>query len=89
MKTKSGFEFDIAPEALDDMELVDAIADMDSSPVGISKVLKIMLGNDERRRLYDHVRDDAGRVPASRVAAELEDIFSLLTDELKKSKSSP
>lgn len=79
MKTKSGFEFDIKPEVLDNMELVDAIAELDEDPVGFSKVLKLILG-DDRKRLYDHIKKTRGvdRVPVEAVGEEIEEIFKSL-----------
>ena len=85
MRTASGFEFELDPKQLDDMELIEALADLDKNPTGIPRVLRLILGDDGKGRLYEHCRDESGRVPASRVAAELVEIFRLGQDAVKKS----
>ena len=74
--TKSGFSYELDETKLDDMELLDAIAEMEGNPLNISKVLKTILGNDQRKALYDHLRDDTGRVSVKAVAEAIADIFS-------------
>ena len=85
MKTKSGFEFTIDAKSLDNMELIDAIAELETNQLALPKVLTLLLGKDQKARLYDHVRDESGRVSVEKIGAELADIFSLASAELKKS----
>lgn len=85
MKTKSGFEFELDPAAMDNMELVEALADMEDNPAAMPRVLTLFLGMDQKKKLYEHVRDDSGRVSVTRVAAELTEIFQLASAETKKS----
>lgn len=85
MRTSSGFEFELDPKRLDDMELIEALADLDKNPTGIPRVLRLILGDDGKDRLYEHCRDESGRVPASRVGAELTEIFRLGQESIKKS----
>ena len=84
MRTASGFEFQIDKAALDDMELVEALANIDKDPTVIPTILRLILGDEGKGKLYEHCRDESGRVRASRVAAEITDIFRLATDDLKK-----
>lgn len=80
-KTKSGFEFQVDENALDNMELVDAIADIgdDPDPVEVSHVIKLLFSKEEKRRLYDHVRDKStNRVPLKKLGDEIADIFESL-----------
>lgn len=75
-KTASGFEFALAEEALNDMELLDALTEVnEQNPLGISKACRILLGDEQRRRLYDHIRGDNGRVAIDAVTNELLDII--------------
>ena len=62
-KTSTGFEFDIEDERLDDMELVDIMAEIDENPLLMPKLCKMLLGEEQKKRLYDHLRSDDGRVP--------------------------
>lgn len=85
MKTPNGFEFEVDPAALDNMELIEALSAMESNPVAMPRVLDLFLGQEQKKKLYDFVRDDAGRVSTMRVAAELAEIFKAASAETKKS----
>lgn len=74
--TKSGFSCDIDPDVLNNMELVDDLAEVQAgNALAISRVCLKILGKDNRARLYDHVRNKAGRVPPDKVDAELGEIL--------------
>lgn len=83
--TKTGFQFCVDPNAMNDMELVDILADdtMDDS-FRMSHVVRKLLPGDQRKALYDHVRID-GRVPVDAVIAEVEDIFAAMGKNGKNS----
>lgn len=83
--TKSGFRFEVDPNAMNDMELVDVLADdtIDEA-FRMSHVLKKLLPGNQRKALYDHVRKD-GRVPVDAVVAEVEEIFSAMGNTGKNS----
>ena len=74
-KTETGFEFTVDPAVMDNMELVDAIAEVDTNPVAVSKVLKMVLDDSQRKALYDHLRTPEGRVPVKAVGEAIADIF--------------
>lgn len=79
-KTNSGFEFEIDALALDDMELIDAVAEtMDGNPLAFSKVCNKLFDADQKKRLYEHLRKN-GRVPFEAISAEITDIFTALGD---------
>lgn len=83
--TKSGFRFEVDPNAMNDMELVDVLADdtLDEA-FRMSHVLKKLLPGNQRKALYDHVRKD-GRVPVDAVVAEVEEIFNAMGNAGKNS----
>lgn len=74
-KTSSGFEFSIEDHVLDDMELVDAIVEVDNDLSTISKVVKMILPAEQRKALYDHLRTPHGNVPIMDVVNEVVEIF--------------
>ena len=74
---KSGFEFEVADDVCDNMELLDAVVDADENPLAVSKIVKLLLGEDQRRALYDHLRDESGRVPVLSVSNAVAEIFQL------------
>lgn len=75
--TASGFRYDIDEKNTDNMELVDAIAEViDGDSLAVSKVCRLILGDAQRKRLYDHLRTADGRVPVEAVTREIIEIFS-------------
>lgn len=74
-KTKSGFEYSIDPQVLDNMELLDAIAEIENNPLAVSKVVGMVLSAEQRKALYDHLRTPDGRVPVKAVSDAVTDIF--------------
>lgn len=83
--TKSGFHFRVDENAMNDMELVDILADntMDDC-FRMSHVLRKLLPGEQRKALYDHVRVD-GRVPVDAVVSAVEDIFTAMGQAGKNS----
>lgn len=85
--TSSGFKFKVKDEALDNMELVDALEasdDENEAPLAMSRICKLLLGED-KKKLYDHVRLEDGRVPTEAIGREVTEIFQLMGDEGKNS----
>ena len=74
-QTSTGFAFSIDETVLDNMELLDAIAESEEDPIGISRVCVLLLGKDGRRQLYDHLRQEDGRVPVEAVSQAMVEIF--------------
>lgn len=75
-KTASGFEYSINPDVMDNMELLDAIVEIDANPLALSQVLRMVLGDEQRKALYDHLRTEDGRVPVKAVSEAITDIFN-------------
>lgn len=75
-KTSTGFEFDIEDECLDDMELVDIMAEIDENPLLMPKLCKMLLGEEQKKRLYDHLRSEDGRVPIEATTNAIQEIFN-------------
>lgn len=76
--TRSGFVFSIDDNAADNMELIDALADMqnESDILAVSRVTNILLGPKQKKALYDHLRLSDGRVPVEAVSQAVIDIFT-------------
>ena len=74
--TKSGFEFEIDEKCLDDMRMLEAISESMDNPLLFPKVFTMLLGKEQKERLYKHLEDENGRVPTAAVSAELNAIFS-------------
>lgn len=74
-KTSTGFAFCVDEKQLDNMELVDAIAEVEENPVAVSKVIRMILGN-QKKALYDHLRTEDGRVPIQALTNALVEILT-------------
>ena len=75
-KTKSGFAYSIEEDRID-QEFLDALAEADDgNPLKISKAIRLMLGDEQRGRLYDHLRDEKGHVPIPKVMEAFRDILA-------------
>ena len=82
--TKSGFCCEIDPEVLNNMELVDALAEVQNgNSLAYPTVCLLILGKETRTRLYNHLRNEAGRVPPADVYRELTEIMNALGQPAK------
>lgn len=74
--TKSGFCLELDEERLNNMELLDALADLDGgNGAAMSTVLRLLLTREQKKALYDHLRTPGGTVPIDAVAETLREIF--------------
>ena len=73
--TKSGFEYSIPKKNLNNYELVEVLGEVDTNPLFLPKVLKLLLGKEQVEKLKNHLRDNDGIVDTDKMTAELEDIF--------------
>lgn len=75
--TKSGFAYEIRDSVFENMELIDALADAGGeNPLAISTVCKLVFGDAQRKRLYDHLRLGDGTVPFGKVSEVLAEVFA-------------
>lgn len=75
-KTATGFEYKIEIKRLDDMELMEVFAELDTNPVALPRALEMLFGKTGKKALYDHVRTETGEVPISAIEKELSEILS-------------
>lgn len=74
-KTKSGFEYKISKERLDNYELLEAIGELEINPLILSKIVIMLLGKKQTEALKDHLRTEDGFVPAEKMTKEITEIF--------------
>lgn len=75
--TKNGFAFEIKDERADNMELIDALADIDDGNLlAVSKVLTLLLGPEQKKKMYDFVRTEDGIVSAQTVSEMIVEILA-------------
>ncbi len=74
---KDGFILEVDEERLDNMELVEALSDLveADNALALARVAKLALGDEAKKRLYDHFREN-GRVPTRAVSDAINEIFT-------------
>lgn len=83
IKTPSGFTAEINENALDDMELFEALVDMQNGDATQIPIVVRKICGGAKKALYDHVRLEDGRVPTEAVTTEI----SAIIEALKAKKS--
>lgn len=82
----SGFKWKVDPAVGDDLEIIDEftgiVTGKGNTPPG-ELVIKI-LGVEGKQALYDYHRDSNGRVRASKIGPDLNDILNEAAKALKK-----
>lgn len=83
-KLENGFEYEIDDAVLDDMEMVDALSEAQSTnPLALSTVINKLLGSEQKKALYDAVRREDGTVPIEDITQSVVTIFQSIGDEGK------
>ena len=63
-KLDNGFEYEIDESIFDDMRFLDALADAnEGDPLAASRMCSMLLGKEQKKKLYSILADDAGHVP--------------------------
>lgn len=74
--TKTGFAFEVDEALIDDMEFIDAYYDIaNGDPTAFSLIVKKMFTPEQKAALYDHCRNEKGRVSIEKVGAEINEIL--------------
>lgn len=74
-KTESGFEYEVTDAALNDYELVEVLAEVDTNPLLLPRLVKKLLGEEQKNKLLEHLRTKDGNVPIDSISAEIMEIF--------------
>ena len=84
IKLSCGFEAEIDETAVNDMEFLDALTQMqEGDPTGLSVICDMLLNKQDKKRLYDAVRDENGRATIEAVSAKIKEIFDQLGSKKK------
>ena len=86
----NGFKFSVNENSFDDMELLEALAEVDEGDVlKFRVVLTKLLGEKQKERLYDSLRDKkTGIVSATKVGDALVEILEIAGQEEEEGKNS-
>ena len=86
MKTielKNGLKLEMNENTMDNMELVDTLAEAEDDPLAVSRMTKLVLGTEGRKKLYDSLRTEDGRVPVAAVSDAIKEIFEAFGEKGK------
>lgn len=87
-KTQTGFSFKVDSDLINDAEFLELFAEMqDGNNLVVFKIIKKSLGEEQKQKLYDHVRNKKGQVPIDRMSDEVTDIFKVLSESLETKNS--
>lgn len=74
-KTKSGFEFEVTDDTLNNYELLEVLSEVDGNPLLVPKLVNVLLGEPQKKKLMEHLRKANGTVPTEAVSTEIMEIF--------------
>lgn len=78
IKLESGLALNIRDDVMNNMELLDDLVELDEgNGYAISRVIRKILDEEEKKKLYDHLRKD-GVTPISSVVQAMKEIFDKL-----------
>ena len=80
--TKSGFKFEISDKALDDYEILELMADVDSNALLVPKIFEKLLGTKQKENLIKFLKKRDGYASTEKMAKILEEIL-LSSQKLK------
>lgn len=79
--TSTGFKFDADENIMDDVEFLERLAEaMTVNGFEMFPILEELLGKDGKKALYEHVRNEKGKVSLDRLNDELGEILSALSE---------
>lgn len=84
VETTTGFKCSIKETVLDDMRLLELIAEMQDNVMVLPKFLTLLLGEKQKDALYNHVKTKDGRVPMEPLQNEVAEILEGMGDTAKK-----
>ena len=86
IKLNSGVTLNIEDDVLNNMELLDDLVAMDNGDWrAMSNVMQKVLKDEERKKLYDAIRNEKGVVQIDTVSDALNEIFGKLGETGKNS----
>lgn len=75
-KTKSGFEFEIDEQAVNDMRVIDAMVEVEEGNLGgVSRLISLLFTKEQKKAFYDHLHLENGRVPLDTASKEIFEIL--------------
>ena len=87
-KLSNGFKYEVDTEVFNDMELIEAIAASEGDdPLRIVEVLERILGKEQKKALYESIRDENGRVRVDAVEEAINEIMTAVSEDAEGKNS--
>lgn len=74
--TRTGFNYEVDETRINDMEYLELLAKATGNIAYLPAVVEKLLGREQKTALYEHVRDENGRVSVDAIDREIEYIMS-------------
>ena len=71
----NGFEFELDENKLDDARFFEELSHIEDNPFSMFKIIEMMLGKEQKERLYKHLETEDGRVPVGDLEAAVTEMF--------------
>lgn len=87
-KTKTGFEFALDETVVDDMFFIETLAEADKGKyLAVASVLTMLLGEEQKKKLYEHVKDEKGHARVDDVFRETQEILTKIGEVTSKNSN--
>jgi len=86
-KTETGFSFSIDPDVVRDMEFIELAAASKDDGLMLPALITRVLGEKQKKALYDHVRNKKGLVMVEDISTELEQILLAVNGDAETKNS--
>lgn len=87
-KLSNGFKFEVDTEVFNDMELIEAIvASEGDEPTRIVEVVERILGKEQKKALYDSLRNEDGKVTVEAVGEAIDEIMAKVSEDAEGKNS--
>lgn len=80
-KTSTGFEFELDTDVIMDMEFIELAAEASENGTKYPAMVEYALGKEQKKRLYNHVRNERGRVMFDDIRREFDEIFNIANEK--------
>lgn len=82
--TSSGFNFSLDTDDMNDMRVIEALAEIEKGNVlYVVDLIKLMLGTKQKEALYKHIANKDGKVSPELCMVEIKEIFEKAGEEVK------
>lgn len=73
--TASGYPYEISLDVFNDMRFFEALIKADENAAQLPQLIRLLLGEEGKEKLYEHHTNAEGRIPADKVMADVLEII--------------